>query len=63
MKKILVTGGGGYIGTLLVDSLLKNNYEVTVVDNFWFGNFLKNNEKLTIIKEDIRDLKIEIIQG
>ena len=31
MKKILVTGGGGYIGTLLVDSLLKNN-EVTVVD-------------------------------
>lgn len=63
MKKILVTGGGGYIGTLLVDSLLKNNYEVTVVDTFWFGNFLKNNEKLTIIKEDIRDLKIEIIQG
>ena len=34
MKKILVTGGGGYIGTLLVDSLLKNNYEVTVVDTF-----------------------------
>ena len=43
--------------------MLKNNYEVTVVDTFWFGNFLKNNEKLTIIKEDIRDLKIEIIQG
>ena len=63
MKKILVTGGGGYIGTLLVDSLLNNNHEVTVVDTFWFGNFLKKNEKLTIIKEDIRDLKIEIIQG
>lgn len=62
MKKILVTGGGGYIGTLLVDSLLKNNYEVTVVDTFWFGNFLKKNKNLKIIKDDIKNLKTDDIK-
>ena len=44
MKKILVTGGGGYVGTLLVESLLKKEYKVTVVDTFWFGNYLKKND-------------------
>ena len=62
MKKILVTGGGGYVGTPLVDALLKNNHKVTVVDTFWFGNFLSKNENLEIIKEDIRDLTIEKIK-
>jgi nucleoside-diphosphate-sugar epimerase len=62
MKKILVTGGGGYVGTPLVDLLLKNNHKVTVVDTFWFGNFLPKNENLEIIKEDIRDLTIDKIK-
>ena len=62
MKKILVTGGGGYVGTPLVDALLKYNHKVTVVDTFWFGNFLSKNENLEIIKEDIRDLTIEKIK-
>ena len=62
MKKILVTGGGGYVGTPLIDALLKNNHKVTVVDTFWFGNFLSKNENLEIIKEDIRDLTIEKIK-
>ena len=33
-KVILVTGGGGYIGSHCVLSLLKNGYEVVVIDNF-----------------------------
>lgn len=34
MKKVLVTGGAGYIGTHTVIELLKNGFEVVVVDNF-----------------------------
>ena len=63
MKNILVTGGGGYVGTVLVETLLNNGNQVTVVDTFWFGNFLNKNENLKIIKSDIRDLPIEKIKG
>jgi|TARA_B110001452_G_C15204127_1_gene417738 nucleoside-diphosphate-sugar epimerase len=54
--KILVTGGCGYTGTLLVQKLLKQNHEVIVIDNQWFGNHLKKHKKLKIIKKDIRSL-------
>jgi len=37
MKKILVTGGGGYIGSVAVYLLLQNDYHVVVVDNFTTG--------------------------
>ena len=57
MKNILVIGGGGYVGTYLVDQLIKNNYLVTVFDLFIYGNFLENNHNLNIIKGDIRDLQ------
>ncbi|MDB9711398.1 NAD-dependent epimerase/dehydratase family protein [Candidatus Pelagibacter ubique] len=57
MKKIFITGGGGYIGTRLVPILLKRKYHVTVFDTFWFGNFLKKDKSLKVIKGDIRDTK------
>jgi UDP-glucose 4-epimerase len=56
MKNILVTGGGGYVGTILVKELLKDNYKVTVLDTFWFGNYLKKHKKLKIIKKDLRNI-------
>ena len=58
MKNILVIGGGGYVGTYLVDELIKNNYLVTVFDLFIYGKFLENNNNLNIIKGDIRDLRL-----
>ena len=48
-KNILITGGLGYIGTHVVNLLLKNNYKVTVVDKIMFGsnsllNFLGSDD-------------------
>ena len=43
-ETILITGGFGYIGTYLVNLLLKNNYKVIVVDNLCNGKkFLRKN--------------------
>lgn len=55
--KILVTGGCGYIGTPLIQSLLKQNHKITCIDNQWFGCYLQKHKNLRIIKKDIRDLK------
>ncbi|EAS84779.1 UDP-glucose 4 epimerase [Candidatus Pelagibacter ubique HTCC1002] len=57
MKNILVTGGCGYVGVQLVPRLLNNNYKVIVIDTCWFGNKLKKNKNLTIIKKDIRSIE------
>jgi nucleoside-diphosphate-sugar epimerase len=51
---VLVTGGCGYVGTVLVDALLREGHRVTVVDIMWFGNYLKPHGNLTIVKEDMR---------
>ena len=37
MKKILITGGCGYIGTNLVDYLLSKSFSILVIDTQWFG--------------------------
>lgn len=53
---ILVTGGCGYIGSILTPQLLEEGHTVTVVDTQWFGNFLETHQALTVIKEDIRNI-------
>ena len=54
--KILLTGGCGYIGTNLTNSLLEQGHHVTVIDIMWFGNYLNPNKNLDIIQADIRDI-------
>ena len=57
--KILVTGGSGYIGSILVPELIKLNHEVTVLDNFMYKQSSLNHlcvfENFEIINGDIRD--------
>lgn len=55
--KVLVTGGAGYVGSLLIPQLLDLGYEVVSYDIQFFGDdFLpKSHPKLTSIKGDIRD--------
>jgi len=56
-KKIFITGGAGYIGSLLVPFLLEKGHKVKVYDTLFFGsNFFKKNDNLIIIKGDIRDI-------
>jgi nucleoside-diphosphate-sugar epimerase len=55
--KILLTGGCGFIGSILTEKLLKNGYDVTVYDTQWFGNYLKKHKKLKFIKDDIRNIR------
>ena len=52
---ILITGGCGYIGTLLTQQLLDDGHSLTVVDTQWFGNFLTKHPRLKILKIDIRE--------
>lgn len=57
--KILVTGGGGYIGSVLVPSLLASGYEVTVLDNFMFGQTTLTEackyDRFKVVNGDTRD--------
>lgn len=53
--RVCVTGGCGYIGTVLVPKLLAEGHEVLVLDTMWFGNHLKAHERLQVWNYDLRE--------
>ncbi|MGD9612973.1 MAG: NAD-dependent epimerase/dehydratase family protein [Kiritimatiellia bacterium] len=59
---ILVTGGAGYLGSILVPTLLARGCAVTVVDNFLYGQTplldCCADEKLAIVRGDVRDERL-----
>ncbi|MEI6596727.1 MAG: NAD-dependent epimerase/dehydratase family protein [bacterium] len=57
MQKCLVVGGAGFIGSNLVDELINQGYEVTVIDNLLTGKKENINSKAEFIEADIRDLE------
>ena len=60
---ILLTGGCGFVGTVLTQRLLNDGHNVTVVDCMWFGNFLKPHKNLKIIQEDVRNTERIPMEG
>ena len=62
MKKILITGGGGYIGSMLTTELVNLKYDVTVIDQLKYDksalDHLYFNKNFRLINEDVRSLKI-----
>lgn len=57
LKKILVSGGAGYVGCVLIPKLLEADYQVLVYDIMLFGSEgLISHPNLEVIKEDIRDI-------
>jgi len=58
--RILITGGGGYVGSILTKKLLEKGHSVRVMDTLWYGkepleSCLKN-ENFELVQDDIRNL-------
>ena len=58
-KSVLITGGAGYVGSILTGKLVKENYDVKVVDSLVFGNdgisSLIDDKKIKFFNMDIRE--------
>ena len=68
-KKVLITGGAGYIGSVMVPELLRRGYQVTVLDKLYFGrqsiDEWVRSKRIELIQMDIRDIgkRPEILKG
>ena len=60
--RLLITGGAGYLGSILVPTLLARGFSVTVVDNFLYGQTSLLDccayENFTIVRGDVRDERL-----
>jgi len=61
--RILVTGGCGYVGSVLVPNLAAAGHEITVVDSQWFGNFLPNSSNIKILKKYFSEVTLDDLDG
>jgi len=66
MKKILISGAGGYVGTMLCEELLSQGYKVIALDRYFFGvDKIKKikSKNLEILIDDIRFFNESILNG
>jgi nucleoside-diphosphate-sugar epimerase len=66
VKRIIVTGAGGYVGVPLCKALLEDNHEVVALDRYFFGldklGAISDHPNLTIVRDDIRYCDSEIFR-
>ena len=55
---ILITGGAGYIGSHIVEQLIKKKNDIIILDNLETGHKKLINKKAKFIKGDIKDIKL-----
>ena len=60
--KILVTGGCGYVGSVLIPDLLIQGHQIDVVDTQWFGNYLSTHPNLRIIRKPVSAIDIDDVK-
>ena len=62
ITRVLVTGGAGYVGSVMVPILLGAGYEVTVLDNLMYGQTsllsMADNDKFSFVRGDARDERL-----
>ena len=58
MKKIFITGGAGYVGSVFTPYLISKGHKITVFDLMLYGDTLKKDKNLNIIKGDIRNTEL-----
>ena len=56
MKKVLVTGGVGFIGSNLIKQLVKNDFKVTSIDNYSTGSINNEIKGVEYINDDIENI-------
>ena len=61
MKKVIVTGGAGFIGSHIVDELIKMGVQVTIIDNFSTGKEENVNKAAYCWKQDLTTIDIEYL--
>lgn len=60
---IMVTGGCGYVGSVLVPRLVSRGHTVTVIDTQWFGNYLPESRDLLVNRMPVSALTSEDLDG
>ena len=66
MKRIFVTGAGGYVGIPLCHELLRRGYYVIALDRYFFGQEklgdLRSNKNMSVVVQDIRDFDTKLLE-